>query len=151
MGMITVSKIIDAPLDRVFEVFTDLPGAPGRVSAIMKLEVLTDGPIGMGTRFRETRVMFKKEATETMEFIDFDPPRSYTVEANSCGCHYETSFRFEPHDGGTKVTAVFSWQARSFMAKLMSPLGKLMGSMCIKAFNKDLGELKAHCEQLQPA
>jgi len=27
----------------------------------------------------------------------------------------------------------------------------LMGSMCIKALNKDLDELKAHCEQLQSA
>ena len=92
MGMITVVKIIDAPLDRVFEVFTDLPGTPGRISAITKLEVLTDGPIGVGTRWRETRVMFGREATETMEITAIDPPRSYSAAANSCGCHYETMF-----------------------------------------------------------
>lgn len=151
MGRISVTKFIEAPVDRVFEVFTDLPGAPGRISSITKLEVLTDGPIGLGTRFRETRLMFKREATETMEITAFDPPRSYTTVANSCGCLYECTFRFAPQGSGTQVTAEFSWTAQTFFARLMAPLGKLMSSMCMKAFNKDLEELKAHCEQLQPA
>ncbi len=151
MGRITLNKFIDAPPERVFEVFADLRNAAGRVSAITKIEMLTDGPVGVGTRWRETRVMFKKEATETIEITAFDPPRSYTTLANSCGCRYECAFRFEPQDQGTRVTVEFAWTAQSLLAKLMAPLGKLMASTCMKAFDKDLSELKAHCEQLQPA
>lgn len=151
MGQITVSKYINAPPERVFEVFADLPNAAGRVSAITRIEMLTDGPVGVGTRWRETRFMFKREATETIEITTFDPPRSYTTLANSCGCRYECSFHFEPHGEGTNVVSKFTWTAQSLLAKLMSPLGKLMASACIKAFDKDLSELKAHCEQLQPA
>ena len=151
MGRISVTKFIDAPVERVFEVFTDLHTAPERVSAITKLEVLTDGPVGVGTRFNETRVVFKREATETIEITAFDPLRSYTTVANSCGCRYECTFHFSPQGSGTEVTTEFSWTAQSLMAKLMSPLGKLMASACVKAFDKDLEELKAHCEQLQPA
>lgn len=151
MGQITVSKYINAPPERVFEVFADLPNAAGRVSAITRIEMLTDGPVGVGTRWRETRLMFKKEATETIEITAFDPPRSYTTLANSCGCRYECSFHFEPQGEGTNVVSRFAWTAQSLLAKLMSPLGKLMASACIKAFDKDLSEFKAHCEQLQPA
>lgn len=151
MGMISVTKVIDAPPDRVFDVFSDLRTAPERIAAITRIEVLTDGPIGVGTRWRETRVMFRREATETMEITAFDPPHSYTALANSCGCRYEFTFRFEPQNGGTKVTAEFDWRAQSFLAKLFSPMFRLMASTCVKAIDQDLSDLKVHCEQLQPA
>jgi hypothetical protein len=65
-------------------VFTDLDGAAERVDGIQKLEKLTDGPVGLGTRFRETRRMFRKEAAEEMEFTAFEPGRSYGVCCDAC-------------------------------------------------------------------
>jgi len=38
-----------------FAYATDLRNAPGRIKAITKLDVLTDGEVRLGTRFRETR------------------------------------------------------------------------------------------------
>jgi hypothetical protein len=58
---------VDASPGRAFEVFTDLANNATVVRGIEKMEILTDGPIGVGTRFRETRVMMGKQATEGME------------------------------------------------------------------------------------
>ena len=74
MKPIVVSVDIDVPIDRVFSIATDLQNAPERIGGITKLEVLTDGPFGLGTRWRETRVMFGREATEVMWVTAFDPP-----------------------------------------------------------------------------
>lgn len=48
---------INAPIEKVFDVFTDLEKAPERVKGIAKLEIL-EGPlrIQVGTKWRETRV-----------------------------------------------------------------------------------------------
>ena len=74
MTSFEVSTVISASPERVFALFTDLAHAPDNIRAIKKLELLTPGPMCMGTRFRETRVMFGKEATEEMEVIERTRP-----------------------------------------------------------------------------
>ena len=146
MGAIIVTKRFDSSPDAVFRTLTDLEHAAEHVSGIKKLELLTDGPVGLGTRFRETRMMFKKEATEEMEITAFDPGRSYTVECESCGCHYSTEIRCEPQGAGTEVTMDMHYRPLTFMAKMMTPLGILMSGSLKKLFEKDLEDLKRHSE-----
>lgn len=144
---ITCSEHINAPVEKVFSVAADVRNAPEVISAITKMEVLTEGPVGVGTRFRETRIMFGKEATEVMEFSVFDPPRSYTLVADSHGCHYVSTFRFTPDAGGTRVDFDFTGTAHSVGAKVMSAvMGPLMKGTMRKMLAKDLHELKRHIE-----
>ena len=121
MQQITASKHFSAPLETVWQVMADLESAAERVQAIVKLEVLTDGPVGLGTRFRETRIMFKKEATEEMEITVWNPPNSYTTEADGCGCHYTTVITCEADGDGTKVTT-------SMSIVPLTTFGKIMGA-----------------------
>lgn len=151
MASCSVTISIDAPQSRVFEVFADLESAPTRVRGIKKLELLTPGPVGKGTRFRETRVMMGKEATEVMEVMSFDAPRSYEVEANSCGCRYFSRLEFAPSGSSTNVTMTFSATPLTFFAKLMSPLGALMMKSCRAAMQRDFDDLKAAIEGRPPA
>ena len=130
----------------MFEVFTDLSRAEERISAIVKLEILTDGPVGVGTRFRETRRMFKRESTEEMEVTDLEPGASYAIGGEACGCAYLTDFQFEEDGLATNVNVHFSSRSLTFMAKIMSPVGLLMMGAVKKAFDKDLEELKAAAE-----
>jgi uncharacterized protein YndB with AHSA1/START domain len=147
MPAITCTTTINAPPDRVFAVFADLRNADKNVKGIKKIEVLTDGPIGKGTRFRETRAMFGREQTETMEVTDFQPPRSYTVEANSCGCLCRSQFEFRPEGAGTAVQMNFQTTPLTFFAKLMSPLMGLMAKTCKKMIDRDFADLKALAEK----
>lgn len=146
MLQLTKTREIAAPPERVFQVASDLRGAVGRIRAITKIEVLTEGPVRMGTRFRETRTMFGRAATEEMEITAFDPPRSYAVGAESCGCRYRTELRFTPKGSGTELEFTFSATPLTFMGKfmglLMRPLAKKMISECAK----DLDDIAAYAE-----
>jgi len=146
-NMMTMSKQIDAPVETVFDLCSDLRNAAERIRGIVRLEVLTDGPIRVGTRFRETRIMMRKECTEEMEIVEFTPPRSYTVACESCGCAYRTQFRFVPDGRGTRVDFDWSWQPLTFFAKLMMPLGKLMMGTMKKCIDNDLEDMKKAAEQ----
>ena len=147
MPGITVEKHIDAPPEAVFERATDLRGAPGRISAIRRMEILTEGPVRKGTRFRETRVMFKREASEVMEIVAFDPPRGYALAVESCGCRYHTEFHFAPEGGGTRMTVRFDAVPVRPFAKMMSFLLKPMFRVCARAFEKDMDDLKQAVER----
>lgn len=129
-----------------FSLFTDLRTADQRVSGIKKLEVLTDGPIRKGTRFRETRVMFNREATEEMEIADFQPGRSYTVVCDSCGARWTSRFEFHPDSAGTRVSLDLRCEAISFFAKLMSPLAGLFAKSVKKCIEQDMEDLRKAIE-----
>lgn len=146
MASCTVSKQVNAPVEKLFAAVTNIPEAPSVNPAIKKVEMLTEGPVGKGTRWRETRVMFGKEATETMEVTGFEPGRAMTVEARSCGMHYVSRFDFRPDGEGSRVEMTFSGTPETLMAKVMSPLGSLMMGTARKLLEKDLDCVKAALE-----
>jgi hypothetical protein len=146
MPRLNITRRIDAPQATVFQVASDLRNAPGRIKNIRKLEVLTDGPIRKGTRFRETRVCFGREATEEMEILEFDPPRRYDVGCESCGCRYHSTLLFRPAGGGTDVEFTFEAQPLTLFARIM---GILMAPMFKKVMGecaKDIDDLKSAIE-----
>jgi hypothetical protein len=146
MAKLELTVDVAAPPERTFAVFTDLEKAPETVDGIVKLELLTEGPVGAGTRFRETRIMFKRECTEEMEITEFEPGERYAVEAETCGSHFRTVFTFAPSGEGTRVTMTTGTKALTFFAKLMSPLGGLMMGPVKKVMLADMEALKAAAE-----
>lgn len=150
MAVYRFTSHVEAPPERVFAQYTDFEHAAENISAIRDLTVLTDGPIGKGTRFRETRFVMKREATEEMEITAFDPNRGYSVGCDSCGCRWGSDFTFTPENGGTRVDLVMHSKALTLGAKLMSPMGVLFAGMIKKCVQQDLDELKAHCEGAAP-
>jgi hypothetical protein len=136
-----------APRDRVFEVFMDVPCMSERIEAITKIEVLTDGPIGEGTRFRETRLMGKKERSEVLEIQNVKDGESYEVVCDSCGCLMECQFTFEDCDGGTKMRMSMQATPQSLFAKIVTPLMMpLMRKMMIKCMSKDFDDVRSVIE-----
>ncbi len=150
-----LSKQIAAPVDIVFDVFSDGVNLQDRIDGITKVEILSDVKQGVGTRWRETRIMFGRAATEEMEISAFQPNKSYDVVAASHGAHYHTRYTFSAKDGGTQVDMVFSAKAVSLAARLMTPLAFLMKGATQKALEADMDALKALCEnkaqEQQPA
>ena len=72
MWSIRVSRHVEAPAAVVWQVVTDLEGMAGLLPDIVRLERLSDdgpGTYRRGTRWRETRRMFGREATETLSLI----------------------------------------------------------------------------------
>ncbi|MGH7149210.1 MAG: SRPBCC family protein [Planctomycetota bacterium] len=146
MPRLTVTKDIAAFPEKVFQAAADFRGAPGRIRGIKRIEVLTEGPVRVGTRFKETRKMFGKEATETMEVVAFDPPNGYTLACESHGCRYRTEFRFKGNAGGTRVEMAFEATPLTFLAKAMGFLMAPMIKSVSKLVDQDLKDLKASVE-----
>jgi carbon monoxide dehydrogenase subunit G len=146
MKPMTLSTTMNAPPEAVFAALTDYENMAGRVKGITRVEVLTPGPVGVGTKFKETRVMFKKEATETMEVTAFDPPRRLEMGCYSCGVDFRYEFRLTPEGSGTRVDLTMAGTAKTFFAKLMSPLAGMMAGMMKKCVEADMNDLKAHVE-----
>lgn len=146
MAGFSESIVIQAPIERVFDVFTDLARAGERLTAVQRIEVLTDGPVGKGTRWRETRLMMKSQVTETLEFTAFERPGRCVISCVSREAAFETEFRFLPDGAATRVEMQFNWKPQSLMAKLMSPLAPLIMRMIRKSMVQDLNELKTVAE-----
>ena len=149
MPGVTVKKHIEAPLEKVFEQATDIPRWAEQIEGIKRIEMLTDGPVCVGTKFRETRIMFGREATEEMEVTEFDAPRFYAVNAENHGCVYHTKVTFSPNGSGTDVEMVFEATPLTAMAKLMATMMKGMMGKLADVCGKDLDDLKAAIESSQ--
>ncbi len=142
MAQFSMTKRIAAPVETVFSVATDLAHAAENIRGIEKIELLTGGPFGVGTQWRETRKMMGSESTETLQVVGFERWKNYTVGCESCGAYFETTHRFDRDGEGTLVTLEARTEAHSFVAKLMSPLGNLMfGKMMRKCMGADLDDI----------
>ncbi|MAZ49412.1 MAG: hypothetical protein CME65_12705 [Halobacteriovoraceae bacterium] len=138
---------IPASKTKCFEAFSDLNNLADKVTAITEIELLTQGPIGVGTKFKETRIMFGKASSEVMEITLFEPGAHIREEAYSGGMHYVSDWKFTEVEGETLVSITFSIKPQTFLAKLYGPLFLFMSASMKKAFITDMSEMrKAICK-----
>lgn len=138
---------IKAPVSKVFQAFSDLKNLEERISGIDSVEVL-EGPARMdvGTKWKETRTIYGKEATEIMWVTALKNDQYYRVEADSHGTHYVTDYTFEEKGSETLVRMVFSGEAYGRTARYMRVLTRIFDKSVRKALRKDLEELKKYIE-----
>jgi carbon monoxide dehydrogenase subunit G len=137
--------------DKVWTVISDIPGSAGTLSGINAVQMLTDGPYGEGTRWKETRTMMGRAETVEMWVSKADPPRSTTVKAQQGGADYTTRFSLAERDGGTDLTLTFGADIvkPTVLSKVtMALFGKIGMSITRKALAKDLAEIAAKAESL---
>ena len=146
MHEVVASTRVNAPPDRVFDVFTDFENAPENVRGIKALELLTPGPLKKGSRFRQTRVISGHEETEEMEVTDFRPGESYSVGGESHGARYAGTMKVSPDGKGSKVEMRFTFTPISVFAKLMGFMAQGMVDSFKKALQQDLEDLKKVAE-----
>jgi uncharacterized membrane protein len=146
---VTVERRIAAPADRVWDALTDIEGSPRVISGIERVEVLSEAPFGVGTRWLETRRIFGKEATEELWVTASEAPKRYVVESDSRGVHYTSEFTLTPEqDDATTVRLTFD--SETDKKSLSGTMGKFLGSLGSKAvanaLAKDLEEVSAAVE-----
>jgi hypothetical protein len=144
-----VNREIGATAERVWDLMTDLRGSADVVGSISRIEVLEGGDeFGVGTRWRETRTMFGREATEEMSVSAMAPGRSYTVVADSAGTHFESTLEVIPAgDHMCILRMTFSGEPRSVVSKVMSAtVGRMFVGATRKAAEQDLADIAAAAE-----
>ena len=148
MPDVKLDRAIAAPPERVWAVITDLGGAADVMSGIDSVERLDDAAgFGVGTRWRETRTLFGRQATEILEVTAVDAGRSYTVEADGRGAHYRSKLSVRPHGEGSRLSMTFGATPRGFFSRLMAAtIGRLFSRATRKAMQQDLDDIAAAAE-----
>lgn len=150
MPEIRLHRTIAAPPAVVWEVITDLDHAVSTLSGLQALERLDDTGYEVGTRWRETRVMFGKAATEEMWVTQVEPERRTVVAASSHGADYLSGFTLAPAGTGTELTMTFSATVSNpgLVSKLMvRAFGALGKKATAKALRQDLDDIAAAAER----
>ena len=96
MASVKVSSQIEAPVDKVFAVFTDIEHGAEHVSGIKGIELLTPGKFGLGTRWTEAREVLGRLDEAEMEITAFESNKAYTITHHKGGVRIDTIFTFEP-------------------------------------------------------
>lgn len=150
MASIEIEREADAPAGAVWRVMTDIARAPEVLSGVDAVERLDGGgDFGVGTRWRETRTLMGRQATEELEVTAVDPGRSYTVEAESGGAHYVSVMAVEPLGSDrSRLSMTFGARPASVMGRVMAAtIGRLFVGATRKALATDLDELAAAAER----
>lgn len=147
MPTITATRTIEAPISRVWSVFTDLESSPEHLSAVEDVVVLTDGPFAVGTTWRETRKMFGRTATEEMQVTALEQHVSYDVGAVSQGTTYVSRFDFREIDPNTtEVRFTFTGETQGGVRKAISAvMWPLFRGKVAKELRRDLDDLAEVC------
>lgn len=152
MSELTVSRVITASPERVWAVLTDLDHAAQTLSGVTSVQLMTDGPYAVGTRWRETRTMLGRSATEEMWVAECDPLRRTEVRAESGGAQFVTTFTLEPRDNGTRTELTMRFAADAsavsgLQSMMMKVLGPLAARATQKALEQDLTDIAAAAEK----
>jgi carbon monoxide dehydrogenase subunit G len=143
MATVIVSEQIAAPVERVFQIFSDVEHGAEHVSGIKKIEMLTPGPVGLGARWRETREMLGTADSAEMEITSFERNRTYTLTHHKGGVRIDTKFLFEPSGEGTKVSVEFELDSAGLPPGLLAPINWAIAAKVRGVLGKDLADLKS--------
>lgn len=144
---VTVSQTIQAPRARVWEIITDIANAPRTITAIKDLTVLERPATGLvGLKWTETRVMFGKEAQETMWISAAEDQRWYETTAQNHGAIYKSRLEIRDAEGGVELSMRFDATPTNLKARLMCAMFSLFAKTTEKALRQDLRDIKARAE-----
>ena len=144
---IGVETLVEAPPEVVYAAVADIPAWPGYIATIARIELLSSGPVAEGTRFRETRMMFGRPATEEMTVADMAPPHRLVLTAFNHGTAYRAEHLCEPHGEKTRLRLEFEGRPVSLAARVFAPIGLVFLRSVRRHLEADLADLKREAER----
>lgn len=121
-GEITINR----PVETVFDTVADERNEPKYNPRLQRVEQVTDGPIGAGTRFRAATTTMGRPVAMTIAFKDFDRPRRLTSVTRMSAMDIAGTLSFDPVPAGTRMR--WSWELQPRGAtRLLTPLIARMG------------------------
>jgi len=78
--------LIDKPVKDVFAFITDPTNMSKWNSAVVSLEQITPGAVGLGTRFKNIGEMLGRRIEGEMQVVAFEPDSKYGLQMNADPC-----------------------------------------------------------------
>jgi uncharacterized protein YndB with AHSA1/START domain len=112
---------IARPVDEIFAYLADLRNLPAWNYAIERTVQTSPGPVGVGTRYRQTRTI-PSRSDEELEISEFAPPGRLVVTGQLGPFNAVTSYVLEATAGGTRLTNVVELELSSALLRPLGPL-----------------------------
>jgi len=143
MSVWSKTVMIDAPIDKVFEAVSTPEIFHKAVPQIIDIEYLTEQKTGIGTKFKETRIMNKRKASTVLEIVDQEKNSHIRMISNAAGTEWDSTFSTEEEEDGVQLRLVMTAVPNNFLARLTL---KMMKGMVSTALEKDMDAIKNYCE-----
>lgn len=132
---------VNRPVEEVFSFTTDFSRIPEWADPVAKREVMTEGPVGVGTRIQAVDE-FPGRRVEFVEEISVYEPNERVTAHMGAPMNGEFSFAFKAEDGRTRVNAYIDASPTGLFGIVM----RLLGRKVQNDFQKDLNTLKSMIE-----
>ena len=135
-----MSEFIPRSPQEVFDFISASENAPKVVPSVTSMVKLTEGPVRVGTRYCETRLMKGEEHQTELEIVEYEPVQKYAMKNETDGIETVYRYTFRPEEGGTRVDLVC--EVKGSGAK------KLIAPVVVSVLKKEDGD---HLQRLKQA
>lgn len=116
-GEITINR----PVDEVFDFVADERNEPRFNPRMRRVELVSPGPVGRGSRFRAEMATMGRATPMTIEFTGYDRPRRLASRTRLSTMDIDGELTFDPLPVGTRMR--WSWTLRPHgLLRLAGPL-----------------------------
>jgi hypothetical protein len=127
MAHIDGEIVINRPVEEVFDFVADERNEPRYNPRMLRSELLSPGPVRLGSRFRAVMRSRPRRTTMTTQFTGYQRPRRLALRSHLSAMEIHASLTFDPVPGGTRMR--WSWEVEPHGPfKLMSPLVVRVGA-----------------------
>ncbi len=118
--------IINRPVEPVFDFVADECNEPRYNPQMLRAEKISEGPIGLGTRFHAQTTSRGRTVELILEITAYDRPRRLASSAHMAEMDIQGTLAFEPCGDRTRMH--WSWDVKPHgMLKLMTPFVAFVG------------------------
>ena len=130
--------------EAIWKVITDIENSAQLITAIEQIDILERPDSGIvGLKWRETRTMFGRAATEVMWITNAEDNEFYETRAESHGAIYRSRLQIEEQGGKSILTMTFSGEPQQLVAKIMAFVtGFIFRRATQNALQADLEDIK---------
>ena len=126
MPKISGEILINQPAELVFDYVADQRNELNYNPQMLRSEMITDGPIGVGTRFRATAQSGRREVEMLIEVTEYQRPRRLGSRTTMSSADIDGGLTFEPVNRATRMS--WSWDVRpKGSLRLLAPLVARLG------------------------
>ncbi len=118
--------VIERPTEEVFDFVADERNEPRYNPKMRRAELISQGPIGVGTRFRAETASMGRAVQMVIEFTGFERPRRIEETVHMSSMDLQGTMTFDPVPEGTRMRWAWDLKPRG-MLKVMRPLVAQMG------------------------
>jgi uncharacterized protein YndB with AHSA1/START domain len=133
---------IERPIEEVFEYVSTPENDPTWVSASIKNQRTSPGPMRVGMTIEEDVKIFGRTSRDTWEVTEYEPPTVIAYRATSgLLSGGVVRLRCEPVEGGTRLTHAVEYEPRGIYYKTIAPLMPWASKRLIASMDRTLKDL----------